>query len=173
MQNAGNLPPNRPAPTVAGSQQQAKPEPETLVDKTKRKVSDAADQTGEAVRDAASSALESAQDATDAAVSDVKSTATDAAERGKDWTRETVRSIGRAIDAGSYSLEQDGMSGTAGYVRSAARGLMQAAEAVDEFNPSRLTDRAEQFVRERPMVSVAALALVGFAVASILRNERG
>lgn len=167
MQNAHDVAADR-SPT--GGPQVTQTPPQGVAEKAQKKVADAADQAGSAARDAASATLEQVQDKTDEAVSTVASKATDVAEQGKDWTRHTMRSIGRAIQAGGESLERDGMTATAGYVRSAANGLLQAADGVEEVNTSHLTGRAEQFVRERPMVSVAALALVGFAVASVLRK---
>lgn len=144
----------------------------SIAEKTRQAAREVSDKAGEAVQDVTSAASDKTQELAEDAVASVKSTTKDVAEHGKDWTRDAVRSIGRAIDAGGESLERDGMSATAGYVRAAANGLMQAADSVEDVNTTRLTNRAESFVRERPMMSIAALALVGFAVTSVLRKDR-
>lgn len=145
---------------------------ESIAAKTKETAKEVGDKAGEAVQNATSVVGDKTQELAEDAMAGVKSTTKDVAERSKGWTRNTVRSIGRAVDAGGESLERDGMAGTAGYVRAAANGLLQAADSVDDINTTRLTNRAESFVRERPMMSIAALALVGFAVASVLKKDR-
>ena len=90
------------------------------------------------------------------------------ATQGKSKTEHLVRSISRAIEAGSQSLEEDGMPGTAGYVRAAANGLNRAASEVDGFNTSRVGGNFERFIRDRPLLTVGALAIAGFAMASLV-----
>ena len=95
------------------------------------------------------------------------------AERGTDHTQKYVRSIGKALAAGSRSLEDDGFAGTAGYVSAAGRGLEYAADEIDELNAGGFTERVETFVRDRPMITVGVLALAGFALASTLKPSKG
>ena len=95
-------------------------------------------------------------------------------DRGQSQTQEYIGIFARAIDAAADSLTEDGMSGTAGYVRAAANGLHDAANQVEGFETHSLTGSVENYVRERPMLTMGILAGVGFAVASIMsaRNRR-
>lgn len=122
--------------------------------------------------DLKASVSNTADDLREEAVQSVRESATDAAKIGKAQTQQVVRSLGRALEAGSRSLEDDGMSGTAGYVRAAGRGLQDAASDINGIDPSKIGKRMEEFVRQRPMVTVSALALVGFAVASTFASTR-
>lgn len=125
-------------------------------------------------RDTAGSVVERVDEVADEAISSVRSRVDQVADEGKSRTREYISTFGRALEAASGSLESDGMSGTAGYVRAAANGLHDAANEVEGFETHALTSRVEDYVRERPMLTMGALALVGFAVASAMssRNRR-
>lgn len=124
------------------------------------------------VREAASKAAGHLADKTGQAASDTihaaREEADKVARKGQSEMQHIVRSLGRAIDAGGVSLERDGMPGTAGYVRAAARGVEQAADEVDGLNPQSVTTRVEQFVRDRPLATAGILAVAGFAFASFV-----
>lgn len=129
----------------------------------KTSVVDAANEIGSAVADKAERVSREAADK-------VRTQAVDAAERGKSSTQKYVRSIGRALEAGSQSLEDDGLAGTAGYVRAAGRGLDGAVEEIGGLDAAGMTDRVEAFVRDRPLLTVGVLALAGFAIATTLKS---
>ncbi|EFL88625.1 hypothetical protein R2A130_1107 [Ahrensia sp. R2A130] len=143
---------------------------------TLKKVEDVAASTAKKVsrnaKGAAAEVVGQAESLAEEAVSAAKSRADEVVQVGKSRTENVVRSLSRAMEAGSNSLAQDGMTGTAGYVRAAADGLTSAADEVDGFQPGALTHRVENFVRERPMLTVGALALAGFALASALKPPR-
>lgn len=124
------------------------------------------------VREAASKAAGHLADKTEQAASDTihaaREEADKVARKGQSEMQHIVRSLGRAIDAGGVSLERDGMPGTAGYVRAAARGVGQAADEVDGLNPQSVTTRVEQFVRDKPLATAGILAVAGFAFASFV-----
>lgn len=120
-------------------------------------------------RGTAKTVSRSVSQAADETVQSARSLADDYANRGKSQTEDAIRSIGRALNAGCDSLESDGYPGAAGYVRAAANGLSQAADQVDGFDTRSLTGRAEQFVRDKPLITMGGLALVGFALASIVK----
>lgn len=114
---------------------------------------------------------DAAADVREEAAKTVREGASEAAELGKNQTRHIVRSLGRALAAGGRSLDDDGMNGTAGYVRAAGRGLENAADEIGGLDPSHVGRKIENFVRERPMVTVGALAFVGFALASTFSSR--
>lgn len=138
----------------------------SLAEDLKTSVADAASDIGATVADKAEKVR---RDATQT----VRASAQDAAERGKGETQKYVRSIGRALGAGSRSLEDDGLVGTAGYVRAAGRGLENAADEINGLDTGGLTERVESFVRDRPMMTVGLLAVAGFAIASTLKSSNG
>ena len=142
------------------------------IGKAKKAVSKKATKTRKKVEKAASAVNRQAETLAEDALDTARTHAVGAAEYGIGQTEDVVRSIGRAFEAGSRSLEADGMAGTAGYARAAANGLMQAAEEVDGVNTSGIADRVENFIRDRPMLTIGALALAGFAFTSSLKSRR-
>ncbi len=142
------------------------------MEKAGRVASDARDTLSGAASDLGSSVAKHAEKAGEDVLNRAMDGARATAEQGKNRTQEMVYSISRALEAGSKSLEEDGMSGTAGYVRAAGKGLENAASEVDGLDPDNLTHRLETFVRERPVVTVGILAFAGFALASTLKSAR-
>ena len=140
-------------------------------DSARGAANEAAERARRAAYDTASSAMERVDAVADDAISSVRQRADQVADQAKSTTQQYIATFGRALDAASQSLEQDGMSGTAGYVRAAANGLNDAAHGVEGFETQSLTGRVEDYVRERPMLTMGALALVGFAVASAMSNR--
>lgn len=127
-------------------------------DKVRRTASQTAETVSRSVSKTADDYIDSARESADSYVN-----------RGKSQAEDAVRSVGRALEAGCQSLEDDGYPGTAGYVRAAASGLHQAADQVDGFDAKSLTGRAERFVREKPIIAMGGLALAGFVLASIMK----
>nr|WP_306264079.1 hypothetical protein [Pararhizobium sp. IMCC3301] len=129
------------------------------------------------VKQSAAQAAEQLADKTERVASDAihtaKTKADEEAVKRQTQMQTIVRKLGRAIDAGSASLERDGMPGTAGYVRAAARGFDRAADEVDSFNPQNVTSRVENFVRQKPLVAAGVLAAAGFAFATFLNTRSG
>ncbi|MEM1317055.1 MAG: hypothetical protein AAGF29_02180 [Pseudomonadota bacterium] len=145
---------------------------DTPLKKAEKATSSAARKVRKSVRSAAAEVSGQAENLAEDTVHLAKTKADEAVRVGQSRTESVVRSLGRAMEAGSRSLAEDGMTGTAGYVRAAADGLNSAADEVDGFEPGRLTSRVEEFVRERPMLTVGALAIAGFALASALKPPR-
>ncbi|MEL7274390.1 MAG: hypothetical protein AAGK33_13255, partial [Pseudomonadota bacterium] len=140
-------------------------------EKTKVTAKAAAQSAKDTSLQAAEKVAQKAETVADDAVQHVAQHAKDFADQGKSRTEHMVRAVGRAFEAGSQSLENDGMTGTASYVRAAAHGLNRAAEEVDGVNTQSMTARVEDFVRQRPMLTVGALAIAGFALAGALKNN--
>lgn len=102
-------------------------------------------------------------------IAEARDAANEMADQGKNQAKDVVRSLGRALEAGYQSLEDDGYPGTAGYVRAAAQGLHGAADSVDGFDTRSITQRVEGFVREKPLIAAGGLALAGFILASVVK----
>ncbi len=129
------------------------------------------------VKEAAAKAAERLAEKTEQATSDTinaaREEADNAARKGQTEMQHIVHSVGRAIDAGSASLERDGLLGTAGYVRAAARGIGHVGDEVDGLDPTSITARVEHFVREKPLAAAGILAVAGFALASFVNARSG
>ncbi len=120
----------------------------------------------------ANTATQSAARFTDEALDTSLQTLGSVSQQGQSQVEDVVRTIGRAINAASSSLESDGYAGSAGYVRAAASGLTQAADEVGGFDTGMLTGKVERFVRDKPFVVAGGLAIVGFMLASTLKAPR-
>lgn len=131
-----------------------------------------ADATKSQVQNAAETIVTKAETVADDVVAESRRKATHLAETGKAQTKDVIRSIGRAVEASSRSLEDDNMHQTASYVRAAANGIESAADGVDRFDPNNATQRIENFVRTNPMLTFGALALAGFALAGAVKAKR-
>lgn len=127
----------------------------------------------ETAAEAAEQLVDKTERATSEAIDAARLKADEMALKSQSQMHQVVRSIGRAIDAGSASLERDGMLGTAGYARAAARGISSAADEVDSFNPKNVTVRVEHFVRDKPLAAAGILAVAGFALASFVNTRSG
>ncbi|MDF2370448.1 MAG: hypothetical protein P1V21_06580 [Rhizobiaceae bacterium] len=159
-------------PTDADTEQTIKATVHDKMEKAGQVASEARASLSDAASDLGSSVAKHAEKASEDVLNKAMDGARATAEQGKNRTQEMVYSLSRALEAGSKSLEDDGMSGTAGYVRAAGKGLEKAASEVDGLDPDNLTRRLETFVRERPVVTVGILAVAGFALASTLKSTR-
>ncbi|MEL6750734.1 MAG: hypothetical protein AAFO70_01485 [Pseudomonadota bacterium] len=138
----------------------------------KRKVAKAASSAAETAKQRAARLSNAVENEAEGVVDDAISRVHDTVDAGKEQASGYVGAFGRAFEAASDSLDADGMSLPATYVRAAANGLNQAAHEVDGFNTSSLTGNVERYVRGNPMLAVAGLALAGFALANIVGNKR-
>ena len=140
----------------------------------------AAEDVKESASRAATIAKRKAASAADALVGQAESVADDAisrtrqqalqfAETGKQTTNQYVSTFSRAISAAATSLHEDGMERTSAYVRAAADGLERASDEIDGFDTQGVAGRVENFVRSQPLLTVGALALVGFALAGTVK----
>ena len=154
---------------MSNTARSSKSEPSsTVADKAKA----AAQKTAQRAEAVAAEAAQSAARVADEAIDNSMQQLNAATRQGQSQVEDLVRSVGRAVEAASSSLEQDGYPGSAGYVRAAANGLSQAADEVDGFDTRSITSRVENFVREKPLIAAGGLALAGFVIASALRAPR-
>jgi hypothetical protein len=76
---------------------------------------------------------------------------------------------GRAIEAAADQLVRDNHQLSAHYLRAVARHSRDIATWVDPGDVRAMVGRAEEFLRERPVVSTVAALTLGFAAMQALR----
>ena len=113
-----------------------------------------------------------AQQFTNQAVNRVKSTADRAIEQQRDRVGGFVGATQRAVGAAAKSLEDDGYGWMAGYVRYASDTLHSVNQEVESFRPQRLTGQAEQVAKRNPLITYGALAVAGFALVTLMSNDK-
>lgn len=138
----------------------------------KNKAADVAGSAASAARSRAASLGEEVEQRAESAIDGVISNVNERVEAGKGQASGYVSSFGRALQAASQSLEDDGLTLPAGYVRAAANGLDQAANEVDGFDTGSITSNVEYYVRGNPMLAVASMTLVGFALTRLIGSGR-
>lgn len=135
------------------------------------------------------SVKETTNDVFEAAEEQIGSFADKAYEKGRESARAAVdhqrnvfkhfcQTVVRALRRGGDELRDEGYGTVAGLVDDVATRAEDLTEEIDDFDSRSVTDRVEDFVRERPLVAYGALAVAGFLVANTLhsasrhRNER-
>jgi hypothetical protein len=97
----------------------------------------------------------------------------DAANRSLEARRSQAEAyfddVGRAMDAAAEQLSRDDHHMTAHYVHAAARQSRRLAKSVDPTDLRVLVERAEEFIRARPIVTTVAGVALGFATMQALR----
>ncbi len=130
-----------------------------------------ADSAASTARQTASSFTDEVESKAGNTVDSVISQVHDRVDAGKHQASGYVSSFGRALQAAGQSLEDDGMNLPASYIRAAANGLEQAANEVDGFDTGSLTANVERQVRGNPMLAVAGMTLVGFALTRFIGSS--
>ncbi len=169
--NADNTPTPGGRPPVSG---QAKPQSTAseAASAAKNKAANIAGSAASAARSRAASLSDQVEHEAESAVDSVISRVHERVDAGKDQASGYVSSFGRALQAASNSLEDDGLTLPASYVRAAANGLDQAANEVDGFDTGSITSNVEHYVRGNPMLAVAGMTLVGFALTKFIGSGR-
>ena len=108
----------------------------------------------------------------DQAIDRMKQTADGAIAEQRDRAAGFVGSIERAVGAAARSLEDDGYGTMANYVRYASDTLASVNEEVGSFQPQRLTGKAEGAVRRNPLLTYGVLAVAGFAMVTLMNQQR-
>ncbi len=136
----------------------------------------AAEKTSKTAQDAAHTVAETLSNETErlaeTVIENTRATANAAAEKGINHTEHLVRSIGRAVEAGSESLAQDGLVRPATFASATAEMIDRAALELDAIDAHGLIGKAENFARSNPMLTFGALALAGFALASAVKAKK-
>lgn len=159
-------------PAAAGQGHVAAADEKSVTEKAKGKAQETARAAKRTAQDAVDRVATEAEKVADDAIATGRAEADRFVSSGKSQAENVIRSVGRAIEASSQSLEDDGMRATAGYVRAAATGLHRAADEIDEFDTGGVTGRLEGFVRSQPMLTVGVLALAGFVLAGSLNKSK-
>ena len=108
----------------------------------------------------------------DQAIGRVKDTADGAIAEQRDRAAGFVGSIEKAVGAAARSLDEDGYGTIANYVRYASNTLSSVNDEVGSFEPQQLTGRAERAVRRNPIVTYGVLAVAGFAMVTLMQQQR-
>ncbi len=107
-------------------------------------------------------------------VSSLKSTAGDRArgyaDDGKRQATSFLETVAQVIQDAAGTVEDKMGSQYAGFGNSAADRVNSLARTLDERDVDQLLDDARAFVRRSPALAIGAAALVGFAVARVLRS---
>ena len=138
----------------------------------KAKAAKIAGSAASTARSKASSLSDQVEHQAESAVDSVISRVHEGVDASKDQASGYVSSFGRALKAASESLEDDGLTMPASYVRAAANGLDQAANEVDGFDTGSITSNVEHYVRGNPMLAVAGMTLAGFVLTKLIGSSR-
>lgn len=138
-------------------------------DRTGAMASDVADTISEAASDFGDTVAQNAERTQNEALKKVAEGTERTVNKGKSFTQDILLSLSRAFEAGSRSLESDGMASTASYARATGKGLETAADEVDGLDSANVAHRVETFVRERPFQTVGLFALAGFTIATVMK----
>jgi len=135
--------------------------------KAARTLSDGAAKASEHVGRAATAASEevAAQVASEARV-----IVDETAQVRKQRAGRYLSSISKAIDAGTESLEKDGLHNTADVTRRTARLVDSAVDEIDGVDVQGATAGIEGFMRSRPLVTFGGALLLGFAGYQLLKG---
>ena len=80
-----------------------------------------------------------------------------------------LHTVSGALRAGSAELDEGGLKGTAAYTRKAAGIVDNVAREVENTDISSATQKLEDHMRARPLVTFGAAALLGFAAYHLLK----
>ena len=150
----------------------AKSKMEALTEQSSEAARAEARAAADKARDLAYQLQSQAQQFTNQAVDRVKSTAESAIEQQRDRVGGFVGATERAVGAAAKSLEDDGYGWLAGYVRYASDTLHSVNQEVEGFRPQRITGQAERVAKRNPLLTYGALAVAGFALVTLMSNER-
>jgi ElaB/YqjD/DUF883 family membrane-anchored ribosome-binding protein len=93
-----------------------------------------------------------------------------AVDEQKNAFKRFAMTIVRALRRGGDELRTEGYATVAGLVDDVATKAESMTDDVDDLDFRSATERAEDFVRERPLVAYGALAIAGFLVANTLQS---
>ena len=152
---------------------------DTMTDRLKGKVQEAAGEIRERAADAVHSSGEVAQEKVQEAVEAAKGVASDAMDRVKDHAKDKQQSgadfIGRFADdirEAARAFETDAPFAAKG-ISSAAAYVEDAGEKIRSGSFRELADGATDFAKRQPAAFLGLSALAGFAVVRFLRASDG
>lgn len=90
--------------------------------------------------------------------------------QGLERSSEALSNVGRLVNDTASGLDERLGPEYGDYARRAAEAIDRAANNLASKNPDELIDDTRQFVRKSPGVALAGAAVVGFAVARLLKS---
>lgn len=93
------------------------------------------------------------------------------AQEGKAKTSEAIHGLGQVVEGNAAIIDEKVGPKYGDYARSAAKGMKDAAEKIDNKDLGELGEDAKQFVRKSPGVAVAVAAAAGFVLARLFRRS--
>jgi uncharacterized protein YjbJ (UPF0337 family) len=152
---------------------------DTLTDRLKGKVQEAAGEIKERAADAVHSSSEAAQEKVQEAVDAAKGVASDAMDRVKDHAKDKQQSgadfiarFAEDIREAARAFETDAPFAAKG-IKSAAAYVEDAGEKIRNGSFRELVDGATDFGKRQPAAFIGLSALAGFAVVRFLRASDG
>lgn len=93
------------------------------------------------------------------------------AQEGKAKTSEAIHGLGQVVEENAAIIDEKVGPKYGDYARSAAKGMKDAAEKIDQKDLGELGKDAKEFVRKSPGVAVAMAAAAGFVLARLFRRS--
>lgn len=93
------------------------------------------------------------------------------AQEGKAKTSEAIAGLGQIVEDNAALIDEKVGPKYGDYARSAAKGMQDAAEKLDNKDIGELGEDAKEFVRKSPGVAVAMAAAAGFVLARLFRRS--
>ena len=93
------------------------------------------------------------------------------AEEGKAKASEAIHGLGQVVEDNAAIIDEKVGPKYGDYARSAAKGMKDAAEKIDNRDLGELGEDAKEFVRKSPGVAVGLAAAAGFVLARLFRQS--
>lgn len=93
------------------------------------------------------------------------------AEEGKAKASEAISGLGKLVEENAATIDEKVGPKYGDYARSAAKGMKDAAEKIDNKDLGELGEDAKEFVRKSPGVAVAMAAAAGFLLSRLFRRS--
>jgi hypothetical protein len=119
----------------------------------------------------ASKAARAAESYTEQLGDDMREQAERLGRQQQDRIESYINALRAAIDAGSQYLEEDGYATSARFARMAADQIDGLNERVHESDIGHYIRSLEGIIRARPMITLGAAALLGFAAIQLFKGN--
>jgi ElaB/YqjD/DUF883 family membrane-anchored ribosome-binding protein len=93
------------------------------------------------------------------------------AQEGKTKTSEAIHGLGQVVEDNAAIIDEKVGPKYGDYARTAAKGMKDAAEKIDNKDLGELGEDAKEFVRKSPGVAVAMAAAAGFLLSRLFRRS--
>ena len=93
------------------------------------------------------------------------------ANEGKAKASEAIHSLGQVVEENAATIDEKVGPKYGEYARTAAKGMKDAAEKIDNKDLGELGEDAKEFVRKSPGVAVAMAAAAGFLLSRLFRRS--